>query len=141
VAGLWGKAGLRSLARSALTEADPEALVSELISIPPKYAVSQVVDFIKGKSAINFARCTERSRNFRRSAFWTRRDFVSTVGRDEEREYIREMEDRRLDQLNLCVNRRPLGHPRPGAVASATQDSRFERLKILKPPALPGDSY
>jgi hypothetical protein len=27
------------------------------------------------------------------------------------------------------------------AVASATQDSRFERLKNLKPPALPGDSY
>jgi hypothetical protein len=37
--------------------------------------------------------------------------------------------------------RPPLGGPRHGAVASATQDSRVERLKILKPPALPGDTY
>ena len=30
--------------------------VHMMISIPPKYAVSQVVGFIKGKSAIHFAR-------------------------------------------------------------------------------------
>ena len=39
--------------------------VDMLLSIPPKYAVSQVVGFIKGKSAIHMARVYgERKRNF-----------------------------------------------------------------------------
>jgi hypothetical protein len=54
-----------------------------MISIPPKYAVSQVVGFIKGKSAIHLARgCGEKKRNFVGQHFWAR-GFVSTVGRDE----------------------------------------------------------
>ena len=80
--------------------------VHMMISIPPKYAVSQVVGFIKGKSAIHIARMYgERRRNFRGQHFWARGYFVSTVGRDEQviRDYIRhlEREDRRLDQLEL----------------------------------------
>ncbi|WP_456378155.1 IS200/IS605 family transposase [Thiolapillus sp.] len=80
--------------------------VHMLISIPPKYAVSQVVGYIKGKSAIHIARVYgERKRNFVGQHFWARGYFVSTVGRDEEliREYIRhqEHEDKRLDQLEL----------------------------------------
>jgi len=59
--------------------------VHMMIAIPPKYAVSQVVGYIKGKSAIHFG--------------------ASTVGRDEAviRDYIRrqEQEDQRLDQLKL----------------------------------------
>jgi len=52
-----------------------------LISIPPKYAVSQVVGFIKGKSAIHLARTYgERKRNFVGQQFWARGYFVSTVG-------------------------------------------------------------
>ena len=39
--------------------------VHMLIAIPPKYAVAQVVGFIKGKSAIHLARVYgERKRNF-----------------------------------------------------------------------------
>ena len=39
--------------------------VHMLIAIPPKYAVSQVVGYIKGKSAIHLARVyAERKRNF-----------------------------------------------------------------------------
>jgi putative transposase len=77
-----------------------------LIAIPPKYAVSQVVGFIKGKSAIHLARVYgERKRNFVGEHFWARGYFVSTVGRDETaiREYIKnqEAEDQRLDQLGL----------------------------------------
>jgi putative transposase len=77
-----------------------------LISIPPKYAVSQVIGFIKGKSAIHLARVYgERKRNFVGQNFWARGYFVSTVGRDEEvvREYIRkqEKEDERFEQLSL----------------------------------------
>ena len=76
-----------------------------LIEIPPKFSVSQVVGFIKGKSAIHIARTYgERKRNVGEN-FWARGYFVSTVGRDEERvrNYIRshEAEDRRLDQLSF----------------------------------------
>jgi putative transposase len=77
-----------------------------LISIPPKYAVSQVVGFIKGKSAIYIARESfGRKKNFTREEFWARGYHVSTVGRNEEaiRRYIKEQEreDRRIDQLKL----------------------------------------
>jgi putative transposase len=80
--------------------------VHMMISIPPKYAVSQVVGYIKGKSAIHLARVYgERKRSFVGQHFWARGYYVSTVGRDEQaiREYIRnqEQEDMRLDQLNL----------------------------------------
>jgi len=77
-----------------------------LISIPPKYAVSQVVGFIKGKSAIQIAReFFGRRKNFTGEEFWARGCHVSTVGRNEEaiRRYIKEQEreDRRIDQLKL----------------------------------------
>ena len=77
-----------------------------LLSIPPKYSVSQVVGFIKGKSAIQIARNFQgRKKNFVGQHFWARGYYVSTVGKDEDavREYIQnqENEDQRLDQLNL----------------------------------------
>ena len=80
--------------------------VHMMISVPPKYAVSQVVGFIKGKSAIQIARTyAGRKRNYVGQHFWARGYFVSTVGRDEQviREYIRhqEQEDYRTDQLRL----------------------------------------
>jgi putative transposase len=80
--------------------------VHMMLRIPPKYSVSQVVGFIKGKSAIHLARVYgERKRNFVGQSFWARGYFVSTVGRDEQviRAYIRnqEAEDRRLEQLQL----------------------------------------
>jgi putative transposase len=80
--------------------------VHMLISIPPKYAVAQVIGFIKGKSAIYIARTAGgRQRNFTGEHFWARGYFVSTVGRDEKmiREYIQrqEQEDRRLDQMKM----------------------------------------
>ena len=80
--------------------------VHMMIAIPPKYAVSQVVGYIKGKSAIHLARVyAERQRNFVGQHFWARGYFVSTVGRNEQviREYVRneELEDARLEQLNL----------------------------------------
>lgn len=80
--------------------------VHMLISIPPKYSVSQVVGYIKGKSAIHIARnYSGRKRNFTGQSFWARGYYVSTVGRDEEtiREYIRRHEnlDKKFDQLSL----------------------------------------
>ena len=80
--------------------------VHMLLSIPPKYAVAQVVGFIKGKSAIQIARNFHgRKKNFVGEHFWARGYYVSTVGKDENavRDYIQkqEQEDRRLDQLKL----------------------------------------
>ena len=77
-----------------------------MLSIPPKYSVSQVVGFIKGKSAIQIARTFQgRKKNFIGQSFWARGYYVSTVGKDEEavRAYIhnQEREDKRLDQLKL----------------------------------------
>ena len=80
--------------------------VHMLLSIPPKYAVAQVLGFIKGKSAIHIARSDlGRRQNFTGQHFWARGYYVSTVGRDEAtiRQYIQkqEAEDQRLDQLNI----------------------------------------
>ncbi|MBT4089644.1 MAG: IS200/IS605 family transposase [Deltaproteobacteria bacterium] len=77
-----------------------------LMSIPPKYAVSQVVGYIKGKSAIHIARTyAGRRNNFTGQNFWARGYFASTVGRDEEtvKQYIKKQEeaDRRVDELKL----------------------------------------
>jgi REP-associated tyrosine transposase len=80
--------------------------VHMLLSVPPKYAVAQVVGYLKGKSAIHIARTYGgRQRNFVGEHFWARGYFISTVGHDEEavRRYIQaqEAEDRRLEQLEL----------------------------------------
>jgi len=80
--------------------------VHVLLSIPPKLAVSSVVGFIKGKSAIYIARnFSGKRRNFVGESFWARGFYVSTVGLDEDvvRGYIKhqEKEDQRLEQLQL----------------------------------------
>ena len=101
---------LKALARQKESEIQEGHLLPDhvhmMISVPPKFAVSQVVGFIKGKSAIHIARTFgERKRNFVGQHFWARGFFVSTVGRDEAviRQYIRdqEKEDKRIDQLTL----------------------------------------
>ena len=100
----------RELARQRESEIEEGHLMPDhvhmMISIPPKYSVSQVVGYVKGKSAIHVARVYGgKRRNFVGQNFWARGFFVSTVGRDEEviRRYIRhqEAEDRRIDQLQL----------------------------------------
>ena len=80
--------------------------VHMLISIPPKYSVSQVVGYLKGKSAIHIARTyLGQRKNYNGMSFWARGYFVSTVGADEEvvRKYIKDQgnEDQRIEQLSL----------------------------------------
>jgi len=87
--------------------------VHMLISIPPKYAVAQVMGFIKGKSAIHLARVyAGHRRNFVGQHFWARGYLVSTVGKDEAvvRKYIQEQEqeDQRLDQLEMFRGPEPV---------------------------------
>jgi putative transposase len=80
--------------------------VHMLMRIPPKHAVSHVVGYVKGKSAIRVARdFMGRHRSFKGYHFWARGYFVSTVGIDEVviRQYIRNQEenDRQSDQNRL----------------------------------------
>jgi putative transposase len=78
--------------------------VHMMISMPPKYAVSQVIGYIKVKSAKHLARVyRKRKRNFVGQSFRARGYFVSTVGRNEEviRAYIchQAREDSRLNKF------------------------------------------
>jgi putative transposase len=69
--------------------------VHMLIRIPPKYAISEIVGYLKGKSAIAVARrFSKRKRNFNGESFWARRYSVSSVGYDQEsiRAYIEKQE-------------------------------------------------
>ena len=82
--------------------------VHMLLSVPPKYSVSSVMGFIKGKSAIHLARVyAGRRRNYVGQHFWARGYWVSTVGKNEAavRRYIREQEkeDQRLEQLEMMA--------------------------------------
>ena len=83
--------------------------VHMMIVIPPEYSVSQVVGYIKGKSAIHIAReYAGRKRNFVGQHFWARGYYVSTVGRDETviREYIRQQGTRTIVRTNcVCQSR------------------------------------
>ena len=100
--------------------------VHMMISIPPKYAVSQVVGYIKGKSAIHLARVYgERKRNFIGQHFWARGYFVSTVGRDEAviREYIRKQE----------AGGHPPGSTEPVALTGHLQVAQSLRGRVSDP--------
>ena len=101
---------LRELAQQRQCEVVEGHLMNDhvhmCLSVPPKYSVSNVVGFIKGKSAISIARhFGGRQRDFTGEVFWARGYCVSTVGLDEEivRAYIRnqEKEDDRYDQMKL----------------------------------------
>ena len=101
---------IRELAQQKESQVEEGHLMADhvhiMLSVPPKYSVSGVVGYIKGKSAIAIARrFMDRRKNFVGLNFWARGYYVSTVGRDEAqvRAYIREQEkeDRRLDQLKM----------------------------------------
>jgi putative transposase len=100
----------RSLAEQGECQVEEGHLMPDhvhmLMSMPPKYSVSNVMGFIKGKSAIHIARVyAGRRRNFVGQHFWARGYWVSTVGKNEAavRQYIQnqEKEDQRLEQLEL----------------------------------------
>jgi putative transposase len=58
--------------------------VQRLIQIPPKYAVSEVIGYLKDKNAITVARqFSGRKKNFDGKLFWARGYAVSTVGFEE----------------------------------------------------------
>jgi len=77
-----------------------------VITIPPKYSVSEVVGFLKGKSAIKmFEQHTQLRQRYWGRHFWARGYCVSTVGLEEERikKYVRWqlLKDRKAEQMKL----------------------------------------
>ena len=67
------------------------------LSIPPKFSVSTIVGYLKGKSTmILFEKYSCLRRNFRGHHFWARGYYVSTVGLDEQkvRKYIKNQQER-----------------------------------------------
>ncbi len=97
---------LRSLAKSKGVEIiEGYACLDHIhlvASIPPKYSISGVIGFMKGKSAIYIHREFARYyKNYHGKSFWSRGYFVTTVGLDEEKikKYVRNQEkmDKRVD--------------------------------------------
>lgn len=77
-----------------------------VLSIPPKYAVSEVVGTIKGRVAIRlFKDVSDIRKKFWGRKFWSRGYFVSTIGVNEAiiRQYIQkqELKEREAEQVNL----------------------------------------
>ena len=77
-----------------------------LVEIPPKYSVSQIVGYLKGKSSLMiFDKHANLKYKYGNRHFWCRGYFVDTVGKNKKRieEYIRTQlqEDIAEDQISL----------------------------------------
>ena len=83
-----------------------------LVSIPPKFSVSNTVGFLKGKSAIRIHReYLGRQQNFTGFHFWAKGYCVSTVGIEEQviRDYIRHQEEEEKREEQLWLQLAPRG--------------------------------
>ena len=77
-----------------------------LVSIPPKYSVSQIMGYLKGKSSLMiFEKYANMKYKYGNRHFWCRGYYVDTVGRNKKQiqEYIRNQlqEDISNDQLTM----------------------------------------
>ena len=77
-----------------------------LVSIPPKYSVSQIMGYLKGKSSIMiFDRHANLKYKYGNRHFWARGYFVDTVGRNKKaiKAYIQNQlqEDQIADQVSI----------------------------------------
>ena len=80
--------------------------VHMLVKIPPKYSVSQIMGYLKGKSSlIIFDRHANLKYKYGNRHFWCRGYYVDTVGKNAKKiqEYIRNQieEDKIADQISL----------------------------------------
>ena len=76
------------------------------LKIPPKYSVSEVMGYLKGKSSLMiFDRHANLRYKYGNRHFWCRGYYVDTVGRNEKaiQEYVRNQlqEDVAADQISL----------------------------------------
>lgn len=77
-----------------------------LLKIPPKYSVSQIMGYLKGKSSLMiFDRHANLKYKYGNRTFWARGYYVDTVGRNKKQieEYIRKQleEDKLMDQISI----------------------------------------
>jgi putative transposase len=77
-----------------------------LVSIPPKYSVSQIMGYLKGKSSLMiFEKYANLKYKYGNRHFWCRGYYVDTVGRNKKaiEEYIRNQlqQDYEDDQLSI----------------------------------------
>ena len=77
-----------------------------LISVPPKYSISQVMGYLKGKSSLMiFEKYANLKYKYGNRHFWCRGFYVDTVGRNKKAiaEYIRNQlhEDHEAEQLSI----------------------------------------
>ena len=80
--------------------------VHMLVSIPPKYSVSEIMGYLKGKSSLMiFDRFANMKYRYGNRQFWCRGYYVDTVGRNKKaiEEYIRNQlaEDKQYEQLTM----------------------------------------
>ena len=80
--------------------------VHMLLSIPPKYSVSQIMGYLKGKSSLMiFDRHANLKYKYGNRHFWARGYYVDTVGRNKKQiqEYIKNelQEDQIADQMSI----------------------------------------
>ena len=77
-----------------------------LISVPPKYSISQIMGYLKGKSSLMiFEKYANLKYKYGNRHFWCRGFYVDTVGRNKKAiaEYIRNQlhEDKEAEQLSI----------------------------------------
>ncbi len=77
-----------------------------LVSIPPKYSISQIMGYLKGKSSLMiFDRHANLKYKYGNRQFWCKGYYVDTVGRNKKaiQEYIKNQlqEDIASDQISL----------------------------------------
>ena len=98
---LCARKGVEIIEAAALPE-----LIHLYVAIPPKYAVSDFMGYLKGKSSLMiFDRHANLKYQYGNRHFWCRGYYVDTVGRNEKaiREYVRNQlqEDIATDQISL----------------------------------------
>ena len=99
---LYGKTGsdMREILRDLARQKGVEILegnvmpdhVHMVLSVPPKYSISSIVGFLKGKSAIRIHQLHGKRKSVSQKTFWSRGYFVRTIGIDEKmvREYVKD---------------------------------------------------
>jgi len=116
--------------------------VHMMISIPPKYAVSQVVGFIKGKSAVHLARVRREEAEFRGAALLgpriLRLDHRSRRSGDTE---VHQEPGARGQSPGPNESVALIGHLQVANVRRVALEPLLRAAQFLRPPALPGDTY
>ena len=95
--------------RKGVTILEAEACpdhIHMLVSVPPKYSISQFMGYLKGKSSLMiFDKHANLKYKYGNRQFWCRGFFVDTVGKNKKaiEEYIRNqiIEDKQYEQLSM----------------------------------------